>query len=98
MPVFLVNGTGVVAQAEIEKFMPGHIAFLEENFHKGHFLMLAKKVPWKGGVFLATTPSREALQEIIDTDPFVIHKIAHFDIQEIAPTHINPELPTFAKR
>ncbi|PVH74479.1 hypothetical protein DL98DRAFT_429343 [Cadophora sp. DSE1049] len=98
MPVFLLNASGIVAQAEVEKLMPGHIAFLEKNFHKGHFLMLAKKVPWKGGVLLATVPSREALQEIMDTDPFVVNKIAHFDIQEIEPTHINPELHTFAKK
>ncbi|KAF2179163.1 hypothetical protein K469DRAFT_597209 [Zopfia rhizophila CBS 207.26] len=98
MPIFLVNSTSVVAQTKIEKFMPGHITFPEQNFHEGYLPMLAKKVLWKGGVFLATTPSRETLQEIIDTDPFVIHKIAYFDIQEIALTHINPELPIFTKR
>lgn len=71
--------------------MPAHITYLDAQYAAGHFLASGRKEPRDGGVILALADSREALDHILNADPFKQNGIAHYDVTEFMPTKTIPE-------
>src|SRR5262245_45839866 len=81
---------------EIDRAMRAHVAFLEEGYRTGLFLASGRQVPRRGGVILAVAPSREALESVMQRDPFVRQKLASFEIVEFLTSLHHPALARFA--
>ena len=71
---------------DVDRFIPEHVEFLDEQYRLGHFQLSGRKVPRTGGVILATVASRAALQQILARDPFHREQLADYDVMEIVPT------------
>ncbi len=71
---------------EIDPLIDAHILFLEANYAKGLFLASGAKVPRTGGVILATAPSREAVETLLENDPFHQHGVARYTVTEFGPS------------
>lgn len=56
--------------AELDATMPAHQAFLDECYRSGVFLLSGPRVPRGGGIILAQTPTRDALIDVLERDPF----------------------------
>ena len=82
--------------AEIDRAMRAHVAFLEENYRTGLFLASGRQVPRKGGVILALAASRDALDAVMQRDPFVREGLASFEIVEFRTSLHHPALSRFA--
>ena len=74
---------------EVEKYLPAHIAWLEEQYERKVYLLFARKLPFTGGVCLAVADSADQMAEITETDPFRITEVAKYDIQELDLTKAN---------
>ncbi len=72
--------------AEIDKLIPEHRQFLERHYGAGDFLLSGRREPRTGGVILARGESREAVQRIVEEDPFFIGKVAEYRVVEFLPT------------
>jgi uncharacterized protein YciI len=68
--------------AEIDKHMTAHVAFLKKYYAAGNFLVSGRKIPRDGGIILAVGPNRQAIETIVQEDPFCTHGLAEFRIIE----------------
>ena len=80
--MFIVSLTYIAETTEIDKHLAEHIDYLEKNYRSGTFLASGRKVPRTGGVILAKTDSREALESILREDPFSLFNLAKYDVTE----------------
>lgn len=80
--MFIVSLTYVATLEDVDKHLDTHIKFLDNQFELGHFVASGRKVPRRGGIILAKMSSKSALLEVLEQDPFKIHKLANYDISE----------------
>lgn len=90
--MFIVSLDYQVPLEEVDRFIPEHIEYLNEQYTLGHFQLSGRKHPRTGGIILATVKHREMLDEILSRDPFHRESIASYDITEIIPTMASEEL------
>ncbi|MBT1442913.1 GTP cyclohydrolase [Shewanella sp. JM162201] len=90
--MFIVSLTYTAPLDEIDKFIPEHIAFLNEQYALGHFQLSGRKVPRTGGIIIATVKDRDSLDNILAKDPFQLEKLANYDVIEIVPTKSSKHL------
>jgi len=63
-------------------YIPMHEKHIASGIAEGMVLLAGPKVTEGGGLMIARAESREALDEFIARDPFVVNGIAHFDVKE----------------
>lgn len=68
--------------ADIDANMTAHMVFLKKYYATGNFLISGRKIPRDGGIIVATGTSRDAIETIIQEDPFVRRGLADFRIIE----------------
>jgi uncharacterized protein YciI len=78
--------------AEIDRAMKAHVAFLNEQYAAGTFLISGRKIPRDGGVILAVGPSREAIEQVMAKDPFCARGLAEFRIVEFRASQRSRDL------
>jgi uncharacterized protein YciI len=77
---------------EIERLTEGHMAWLKQHYDGGLFLASGRRVPRTGGVILARSGERAALEAAVAADPFVAAGAATAEIIEFAPSFAIPAL------
>jgi uncharacterized protein YciI len=77
---------------EIDRAMKAHVAFLNEHYAAGTFLISGRKIPRDGGVILAVGPSREAIEQVMQQDPFFSRGLADFRIIEFRASQRSKDL------
>lgn len=70
----------------IDDALERHRAYLQPQFDKGIFIAAGPKVPREGGVILAARIDRDALDAILETDPFVTEGLATYRVTEFRIT------------
>jgi uncharacterized protein YciI len=80
--MFVIELLYKVDLKEIDAAMRAHMAFLNEHYAAGRFLVSGRKVPRDGGIILALAESREQLEAIVRRDPFVARSLADYRIIE----------------
>lgn len=73
-------------------FMDGHNAWLKRGFEDNVFLMAGSLKPGLGGSVIAHGVSKEALDQRVHEDPFVIENIVTAEILEIEPRKTDARL------
>ena len=84
--MFIIELTYKAPNDEIDKFLEQHRSFLDKHYAAGVFIASGAQVPRKRGIILAIAPSREAIQSIIDEDPFFINGLSDYRIVEFNAT------------
>jgi len=77
---------------EIDRLLPDHMAYLDEYYQAGYFLLSGRQVPRTGGLILARGRNRTAIEQIVCKDPFHLAGAAEYRIIEVEPTQLVPEL------
>ena len=75
---------------EVDALMRPHVAWLEEEYAAGRFIVSGRQVPRTGGVILARGEDREEIEALAATDPFVSGGVAtcqvvQFNASQTAP-------------
>ncbi len=68
------------------QFMQGHKDWIKRGFEDGIFLMSGSLQPNMGGGVMAHNTTLEALQNRVNSDPFVAQNIVTAEILEITPS------------
>ncbi len=84
--MFIVSLTYKKPLEEVDKFITEHIAFLNEQYEFGLFLLSGPKEPRTGGVILAAVESRSKLDQILALDPFHRENLASYEVTKFVPT------------
>lgn len=84
--MFIVSISYTSPLVRIDRFVPEHLEFLDEQYRLGHFLLSGRKVPRTGGFIMASVESRSKLDKILAQDPFRREGLAEYEVIEVAPT------------
>ena len=92
--MFVLLLTYVKALDEVDALMRDHMAWLNEHYDAGRFLVSGRQIPRTGGVIVAHGDDREEMEAIAASDPFVIGGVATCAvIQFRASQRADPEPP-----
>ena len=95
--MFIVDLHYIVPLETLDTHMAEHVKFLRKYYEQNVFVASGRKVPRTGGIILALTDSREALDKILAEDPFWIHRLAEFRITEFQTSQHHPDLKNLLK-
>lgn len=84
--MFILNLTYEKPITEVEKFLPEHIDYLNQNYEAKNFICSGRKIPRTGGVILCNSSTKENVEQLIKNDPFFREKIARYEIIEFIPS------------
>jgi uncharacterized protein YciI len=84
--MFIISTSFKKPIEEVERYLPGHIAFLDKFCARGMFICSGRKNPRTGGCILAKAPDRESILDAIKEDPFYREGIAEYEVTEFLPT------------
>jgi uncharacterized protein YciI len=84
--MFIISTSFKKPIEEVERFLPGHIAYLDKYHASGMYIFSGRKNPRTGGCILAKVPDRESVLNAIKEDPFYQEGIADYEITEFFPT------------
>lgn len=65
---------------EVDALMRKHMAWLNEQYAAGRFVVSGRQIPRTGGVILARGDDREEVEAIAARDPFVAGGVARAEI------------------
>lgn len=85
--MLILSLTYLKGNDEADMYMEPHMTWVKEGYAKGWFLASGRKVPRTGGVIFARG-DRAELEAYVAADPFTIHGIASYEVQEIALTTV----------
>ena len=91
--MFVIELTYKVDLAEIDAAMKPHMAFLNEHYAAGTFVMSGRKVPRDGGIILAAGTDRDHIEQIIRQDPFVAQGLADYRIIQFRASQRARDIP-----
>ncbi|WP_269581638.1 YciI family protein [Roseibium sp. Sym1] len=93
MNLFVIDLTYTAGLDAIDRLLEPHRAFLEAQYADGLFLASGPKNPRTGGVILARSESREALERVLEQDPFKAERVADYQVTEFSPVMTAPDFP-----
>jgi uncharacterized protein YciI len=85
--MFILSLTYKKSTDEADKHMADHMAWLKGAYADGTLLASGRKIPRTGGVILAKG-ERAKIEALCAKDPFSVHGIADYDIQEVSLTTV----------
>jgi uncharacterized protein YciI len=71
---------------EIDAVMAAHVSWLKRQYAEGRFIASGRKLPRRGGIILARSGDRSALEKALAGDPFIAQGLASFTITEFRPS------------
>lgn len=84
--MFVITLTYLRPLEELDALMPKHVAWLKKHYKSGLFIASGRQVPRNGGVILARSGDRQALEALLNQDPFIKSACARAEIVEFTPS------------
>ena len=84
--MFVIELEYTAPLSSIDAHMAEHVAWLEEHYAAGTFLVSGRKIPRDGGIIIAVGDSREQIEALVQSDPFVSHGLARTRVIEFRPS------------
>jgi uncharacterized protein YciI len=92
--MFVIELIYKVPLAQVDQHMKEHVAFLNEHYADGKFLISGRKIPRDGGVIIALGESAAELEQVMKQDPFVARGVAEFRIIQFRASQRAADIPT----
>src|SRR4051794_22506692 len=89
-PMFVLLLTYTAPLAEVDALMRRHMAWLDEHYDAGRFLVSGRRIPRTGGVILARGGDRAEIEAIAASDPFVTGGVAACEVIEFRASQTAP--------
>lgn len=79
-------------KAQASEYMASHNDWIKQGFNDGVFLLVGSLQPGLGGSVIAHNTTKEALEVLVNEDPFVKHNIVSAEVLEIDPKKADDRL------
>lgn len=83
---------------EVDQFVTEHRAYLGKFYDENKIVFSGRRNPPEGGVILFNLPSKEAVVDIAKDDPFVVQKVAQYELIEFNPSMCDERFKTFLEQ
>jgi len=91
--MFVIELTYKAALPEIDRHMKAHVAFLNQQYAAGRFVVSGRKIPREGGIIVASGGTREEIEALMREDPFVVRGLAEVRVVEFRASQRAGDLP-----
>jgi uncharacterized protein YciI len=91
--LFIVTLTYRRPPNELERQLDDHRAWLATNTRRGSFIIAGPLASKTGGLIIAHAATREELDAIVATDPFVNEGLVDVEVRAVAPAIRHAEFP-----
>jgi uncharacterized protein YciI len=91
--MFVIELTYKADLEKIDAAMKAHVAFLNEQYQAGTFLISGRKIPRDGGVILAMGKARDEIEALMRRDPFCALGLADFRVIEFQASQRAGDIP-----
>ncbi len=91
--LYLILFTYTAPLEALDRVLPMHRAHLDAHYASGHFLMSGPFFPREGGGILARAGSREEIDAIVASDPFVIENLVRAQVITWGPNRRSADAP-----
>lgn len=91
--LYLILFTYTAPLEALDRVLPAHRAHLDAHYASGHFLMSGPFFPREGGGILARAGSREEIDAIVASDPFVIENLVQVRVITWGPNKRSVDAP-----
>lgn len=88
--MIIVTLTYVRPLDELDASMGRHVAWLKRHYRSGLFIASGRQTPRTGGIILARSGSRDAVDAAMADDPFVADGLATYTLVEFKPSMTAP--------
>lgn len=88
--MFIITLTYIRPLEKLDALMAKHVTWLKKHYKSGLFIASGRQVPRKGGVILARSGDRRALEAILEQDPFIKSGCARAEVVEFSPSMTAP--------
>ena len=78
--MFVLLLTYVKPLDEVDALMRAHVAWLDEHYAAGRFLVSGRRIPRTGGVIVARGDDRDEMEALAASDPFVAGGVATCEV------------------
>lgn len=79
----------------VDLALPDHVDWVTKQYEAGCFLASGRQVPPDGVVMIARGMPRGRLDALLMTDPYVVQRLAKYEVVEFRATRTAPELAKF---
>lgn len=90
--MFVVTLTYTAELTAVDAALEDHVGWLKQCYATGTLLAAGRRVPRTGGVLLMPSMPREALDRLLEEDPFRQRGLASYDVVEFEATSVAPGL------
>ena len=90
--MFIVQLNYRVALEEVDKYLQAHRDFLDAHYQSGLFLASGPMNPRTGGIIIAMGNDIDALEQILQQDPYYLAKIADYHITAFTAVKFRDEI------
>ena len=80
---------------EVDRFLVEHRAYLAKFYAEKKVVFSGRQNPPTGGVILFNLPTKETVLDIAKDDPFVVNKVASYELVEFKPSMFDERFRTF---
>ncbi|KJK55344.1 YciI family protein [Saccharothrix sp. ST-888] len=93
--MFILDLTYIAPIERVEAALAEHVAWLDAHYASGLFLASGRKVPREGGVIIAIGDDRAKIEEVVQSDPFMVAGVVEYAITEFVATKTAPPLESY---
>ena len=90
--MFVLLLTYIKPLDEVDALMRKHMAWLNEQYDAGRFVVSGRRIPRTGGVILARGDDREEIEALAAPDPFVSGGVATCEVVQFRASQTAPGL------
>lgn len=91
-PMFLVTVTYTAPLDEVDRWRPAHGDWLNQLMSQQLLLVVGRRVPLVGGVYLVPEMPAAELDRLLATDPYVLNGVATHSVVAFTPLLVAPGL------
>jgi uncharacterized protein YciI len=88
--MFVLLLTYIKPLPEVDALMRTHMAWLNEQYANGRFIVSGRRIPRTGGVILARGDDLAEIEALAATDPFVTGGVATCEVIEFRASQTAP--------
>ncbi|MHA6802492.1 YciI family protein [Salinifilum ghardaiensis] len=83
-------------KTRVDERLVEHHEWVNQHYEAGDFICAGTRESEDGVVIIARAMSRGRLDALLATDPFVLHKLARYEVIPFEVRHTIPELANYA--
>ncbi|KQR76841.1 GTP cyclohydrolase [Arthrobacter sp. Leaf337] len=87
--MYVVSLTYKVPEEIVDFHLNAHVAWLQDAFDQGIFIVAGRKIP-RTGALLLSNADRASLDASLVQDPFYTNGVAEFDVEEFHAGRVAP--------